>query len=253
MSIIASLVMAFSCFSAIPMPQRMWEERDMRYMMAAFPLVGVVIGVCVRLWWLACQALAVGPVLRGAGLTLIPILVSGGIHMDGLADVIDALSSHASPERKREILKDPHTGAFATIGVGCYLLAYVSLATEVDGVGIALLACAPVVSRCLSAWATVSLATASSQGMLATEARSADRTKVRAILAVMLLSAGLYLCACDVAVGATMLVVAALTLTWVARLARAEFGGMSGDLAGYFLQLCELAMLASLVLVGRLV
>ena len=253
MPLIVSLIMAFSCFSAIPMPQRLWDERDLRYMMAAFPLVGVVIGALVRLWWLACQALAAGAVFMAAGLTLIPILVSGGIHMDGLADVIDALSSHASPERKREILKDPHVGAFATIGVGCYLLAYCALATEVDAGDVALLAGIPVVSRCLSALATVSLPTASSQGMLATEARSAGRVRgqVRLALLVLLALAAGYLCWYNVATGVAMVVVALTCLAWVARLARVEFGGMSGDLAGYFLQLCELAMLACLVLVGK--
>lgn len=52
----------------------------------------------------------------------IPLLVTGGIHMDGYMDTVDALSSHQSVEKKLEILKDPNAGAFAVIYCGIYLL-----------------------------------------------------------------------------------------------------------------------------------
>ncbi len=40
-----SLAIAFSMYSKIPVPQFDWEERDMRFVMAFFPLVGLVIGL----------------------------------------------------------------------------------------------------------------------------------------------------------------------------------------------------------------
>ena len=50
--------------------------------------------------------------------------------MDGLLDVIDARASHGETEKKLEILKDPHTGAFAIIGCGVYLLVYLAAFQE---------------------------------------------------------------------------------------------------------------------------
>ena len=47
-------------------------------------------------------------------------LVTRFMHMDGLADVADALGSYAAPEKAREILADPHAGL---IGMGSALLA----------------------------------------------------------------------------------------------------------------------------------
>ena len=46
MIVLETIAVAFSMFSAIPMPQFQWNERNMRFSLCAFPLIGVVIG-CV--------------------------------------------------------------------------------------------------------------------------------------------------------------------------------------------------------------
>ena len=130
MSVLRSLVIAFACFSKLPMPRVDWEPRAMRYSMCFFPLIGLVIGLIIWGWLALAAWLDLGVLLRATGVLLVSLAVTGGIHMDGFADVVDAQSSHAEPERKRQILKDPHTGAFAIIGVAAYLLAYVALASE---------------------------------------------------------------------------------------------------------------------------
>lgn len=253
MSILFPIIMAFSCFSAIPMPYIEWDEGHMRYMMAAFPLVGAAIGACVLLWGQSCDALGCGQVLRGAGLTVLPILVSGGIHMDGLADVVDAQSSHASPERKREILKDPHVGAFAIMGVGCYLLAFFGLACEVEAHQTTALACVFVLSRCMSGFATVSFRRSTEEGMLALEARAAATRRVRALLVAQFALASAALAAQGIGACVACVATGTVTLAAVRHMANRDFGGMSGDLAGFFLQMAELVMLASIVITGRLV
>ena len=52
--------------------------------------------------------------------------------------------------------------------------------------------------------------------------------------------------------GLVSLVVAALVFLYYRLLCNRQFGGVTGDLAGYFLQLCELAVLTGIVLAGRL-
>ena len=54
----------------------------------------------------------------------IPFLVTGGIHMDGFMDTMDAVHSYGDRTKKLEILKDPHLGAFAVICAAVYLLLY---------------------------------------------------------------------------------------------------------------------------------
>lgn len=253
MSVIVAIVTAFSCFSAIPMPNLPWDERNMRHMMAAFPLVGAVIGLADLAWWLVAQRLGLGPVCRATGLTLLPLAISGGIHMDGFADVVDATSSHADQERMREILKDPHAGAFAIMGVSGYLIAYLALATELDAHTVMLLAGTPIVSRCLSGLATVSLRTARSQGMLAAERASAATRTVQALLCLLLAATTLLLLYQNPLTGGLTVATAVVTLACVVRFATRAFGGMSGDVAGFYLQVAELAMLACIIVTGRLV
>lgn len=78
----------------------------MRYMMCFFPLIGVVIGVLLQGLGILCTWLSFGDIMRGASFVLLPVLVTGGIHMDGFLDTTDALSSWQPREKKLEILKE---------------------------------------------------------------------------------------------------------------------------------------------------
>ena len=111
MIVLQTIAVAFAMFSAIPVPQFEWNEKNMRYAMCAFPLIGVVIGAA----WCVCGALPLPGLAKAAGFALIPVWITGGIHLDGYADTCDALSSYGDREKKLEILKDPHCGAFAVI------------------------------------------------------------------------------------------------------------------------------------------
>ena len=118
-----SLVLAFAMYSKIPTPEADWEKEKMRYVMCFFPLVGAVIGALICGWTLLCGSMAIGGGLRAAVYVLLPVLVTGGIHLDGYLDTCDALHSYAPKERKLEILKDPHTGAFAIIcGISLFMM-----------------------------------------------------------------------------------------------------------------------------------
>ncbi len=253
MGVIRSIVMAFSCFSIIPMPRCRWERDNMRYMMAAFPLVGLVVGACMVAWQQACTWLGVGAFLRGVVLALIPLAVSGGIHMDGFADVVDALASHAPAERKRQILKDPHAGAFAIMGICGYLLTSTALFSESRPQDILALACIPVASRCLSGFATVTFRPQSAEGMYAAERGAAHARVVQAVLVVAFACVASCMVVWAGVAGAVAACAGILCVVAVRHVAHAQFGGMSGDLSGFMLQVAELLMLACVVLVGRIV
>ena len=254
MDLLRSLALAFSSFSKIPMPQVEWREENMRYMMCFFPFIGVAIGVVLAAWVWLSQAAGIGPVLFGAGIALLPIAVSGGIHLDGFCDVVDAQSSHAPAERKREILKDPHSGAFAAIVVAAYIVAYAAFASELVPTWqlAVMLGALHVASRCMSGIATVAFPTSASKGMLSMFHESARGKRILVALLVELAVACAVLgviCLPALAVPCAGLVCLALLLPF----AKSQFGGMSGDLAGFFLQVAELVMLIVLVVVLKVV
>ena len=123
MVVLETVCVAFAMFSALPVPHADWNERNMRYAMAAFPLVGAVIGAL----WCVCGLLPLPDMLKAAGFCLIPVAATGGIHLDGFADTSDALSSYGDREKKLAILKDPHCGAFAVIRLCGYFVLYFAL------------------------------------------------------------------------------------------------------------------------------
>ncbi len=252
MNFIYSLFAAFSMFSALPAPQVPWEKEKIRYMLVCLPFVGMVIGAVEYLWLLLCEGLQFGSVLTAAGFTLIPVLLTGGIHLDGFMDTVDALKSHASPEKKRAILKDPHAGAFAIIGLGCYLLGYFALC----GQGFAcrdvlLLGLAHVMSRSLSAVSGTVFSVRPGEGTLNVFHQAADKKVGGIAIGWVMLSAAAMICIWPIGGGA-MTLGAILTLLLVRRMAMKQFEGMSGDIAGFQLQVSELVMLALMVLTERI-
>ena len=253
MNFIYSICAAFSMFSALPAPQVPWEREKIRYMLAALPLVGLVIGGAEWLWFLFRSWLSFGPVLHGVGMTLIPLLLTGGIHLDGFMDTVDALKSHAAPEKKRAILKDPHAGAFAVIGLGAYLLAYFGLCAELPlfRKTVLLLGLIHVMSRSMSAVSGTVLPVGPGKGTLNLFHQAADKkVAVMAVCWVVLSAAAMV--AVWPLVGLVMALGAAATWLLVRRMAMKQFGGMSGDIAGFQLQVSELVMLILLVVTERM-
>ena len=241
MQILETIAAAFSMFSAVPMP----PTRTARYMLCAFPLVGLAIGLCCSAWGTLCGWLSLPAILRGAGWTLLPVVLTGGIHLDGYADTVDALSSHAPPARRREILKDPHCGAFAVIRLCTYFIACFALCTSLDSCR--LMVPAFVLSRSLSGAALTLLPLSDASALARTLVDASDVPRVRAILVAESCAAALALTILGGAAGLLMLCAAAFALWRYAVVARRDFDGASGDLAGWFLQRAELWMLAALV------
>lgn len=122
---IYSCLIAISMYSRLPVPQVEWTDERMRHVMCFFPVVGVIEGLCLGGWFLLADRIwklsLTATVLWGAA---IPLLVTGGIHMDGFMDTMDALCSYGDREKKLQILKDPHLGAFAVISAITYMLLY---------------------------------------------------------------------------------------------------------------------------------
>ncbi len=246
MKLVRAAIMAFALYSRIPMPRVDWESDSRRLTLYAFPLVGLAVGGAMVLWWHICYVFSLHSILWAVGLTALPLIVTGGIHMDGYCDVWDARSSHGSREKKLDILKDPHIGAFGVLHCVLYLLVTAALweQTAAGPVPALPLLAIPVASRALSACGALFLPNARGSGLLAqVTGWRGGRFGLLALALVCLLGLGCldpaYLC---VAAGA------ALACGDTLRVCLREFGGTTGDLNGWFLQRCELACLAGLVL-----
>lgn len=249
MNIWASIILAFSMFSRIPMPKVSWNEKNMRYMLASFPLVGLLIWALMYAWITMCFRFGVGRTLLSAGAMLLPLAVTGAVHMDGFCDTIDALSAHADKKRSLEILKDPHIGTFAVVAVCGYMIANFALcrSLELGFEQIMLLGTGYVLSRALSALASV-MFKGGTDGTLRGFCMAADKKAgvvVSCLFIALCVGVGFYF---SPACAALILLLDVLCFVWLYFTARDRFGEMRGDLAGCFLQICEILTLIALLI-----
>ena len=253
MNILKSMLAALALYSKLPVPQVEWNKNNLAYALAFFPLAGVLVSVGLLLWcWLSVK-LAFGGVLFAAGATLLPLLITGGIHLDGFIDASDALSSWQTTERRLDIMHDSHIGAFALICTSCYMLAYFAVWTEIE---LSMTACcfaAAVfpLARSISGLGIANLHCAKNSGLAATFANNADRRGVSTVLTVWLavILAVLFWLQPVWAVCGVVLIM--LVFIYYFFTAYNKFGGINGDLAGWFLQLLELAWLIMLMLLQK--
>jgi len=118
-----AVVVAFIFLTRLPMPRLAHiSPEDNGRSLCAFPLVGLVIGL---LLFIAASVLTwVLPVMVVATLLLtLWVLLTGGLHLDGLADSADAwLGGYGDKARTLEIMKDPRCGSAAvmTVALCCW-------------------------------------------------------------------------------------------------------------------------------------
>ena len=246
--LLQSMVIAFAMYSAIPCPRVEWNEKNMRWAMCFFPLVGAVIGLVLNGWYALSEYLHLAEALRAAVLTVLPLLITGGIHMDGFLDTVDALSSHKPMEEKHRILKDPGVGAFAVIAGGVFFLLSFGAFSQADAQDLPLIGLTYVLSRAYSAFALVLFPKAKTSGLLRSFSDSAGRKAVVAVMVVFIAAASCGMIILHPAKGSLACVLALLVFWWYHHMSIRQFGGITGDLAGYFLQIFELILMFGIVL-----
>ena len=249
-----SFKIAFSMFSKIPMPQAEWTEENMKYMLCFFPWIGAVIGGLTLLVAFLGSRLGFAPGFITVVLMMIPILVTGGIHVDGLLDTADAMSSWQERSRRLEILKDSNAGAFAVITAGVYFFcwygAYTQIGNNLQALGV--LGLGFMVSRCLSGIGVVTFPKAKADGTVAEFSRKSQDIRVRNVLIVYLILLFLAMAWIQPLLGSVAAITALLVFWYYHHMAMKYFGGTTGDLSGCFLCLCEAGMALVLAVVSHL-
>lgn len=242
-----SLIIAFSMYSKLPMPQVKWTKERSRYVLCWFPLVGAVLSLISFAACYILEAVHAGVIMRSVVLTILPLFYTGGIHMDGFLDTVDAKSSYQPRERKLEILKDSHAGAFAIIwGIAIVLFSF-GCFSEITGKGRTVVFLGYVLSRTFSAIAAVIFRGAKESGTLAGFANASVKKVSVGVLSVILLAAAGAMLVINPLTGVLVVLAASLTFLYYWLMSYRIFGGITGDLAGWFVQVCEAAMLFAAV------
>ncbi|WP_314164793.1 adenosylcobinamide-GDP ribazoletransferase [Lachnoanaerobaculum gingivalis] len=244
-----SMAITFAMYSKIPVRNFNWEKENMKYCLLFLPVVGIVEGIFLIAFSIFLNKLNVNPILIAAVLTVLPILYTGGIHMDGFLDTMDALGSNQDKQKKLNILKDSNSGAFAIIGGLVYILLYfASLLTFQGFTRIYILAVSYMLIRAYSALSLIVFKNARGSG-LAFE--FADKSLIytnRTVLIGFILLGSVAMIIININYGLLCAISTFLVFMYYRVKSFEEFGGITGDLAGYFLQLAELVVVLVLAL-----
>ena len=206
---------------------------------AYFPAIGALVGLVAGSVLVLVEAIST-PLLGAAAAVATLCLVTGAIHLDGLADSADGLFGRGDTARRLEVMRDPRLGSYGvTAVVAALLLQTAALAAMAPGRALVALVVAGAMSRLAAALVIAWLPYVRSTGLGTPASTSSGRgIDLAAGLATVLL-VGLL----DWRRALVALALVAVTVLLVAGLARRRLGGVTGDVCGASAELSQLAVL----------
>lgn len=209
-----------------------------------YPLVGLVLGAALALIAAACAA-RVSPLLAAAMTLAAWMAATGGLHLDGLADSVDAWACGGDRERMLAVMKDPNCGPAAVSAiVAVLMLKFAAMATLIEHGGWLMIAMAPMLARACAVALFLTTPYVRPGGLGSAIAENMPRGQGWAALGatagIALLAGGMGACA---ALGGSAAAMAAARRAMIGRV-----GGATGDTAGAVIEITEMAALVAAAL-----
>lgn len=256
MSLLGPLLDATAFLTRVPMPAR--QDFDLARAAWAFPVVGAATGLLLGTLGVLLTG-ATGWLVAAVLVVLVEVLITGALHLDGLADCADGTGGRDRSARLR-IMKDHSVGVYGVAAVVLALTLKVALlGSLLDGAGGPTVLAITTIAWTLSRAAMLPLAAGlpyareAGTGRSLVEGLTARRTWAGAVVAAALVGgatwAGIALTGAGFWVFPLGLLVAvATTALLVGAWARRTLGGVTGDVLG---ATAEVTLLVAL-LVGSL-
>ena len=246
------LRLAIGFLTILPMRVGEAQPGDLGRAAGWFPVVGLLLGALLSVaQWLLLSLF--NPLLAGGLVVALWAALTGGLHLDGLADCGDGLLAAATPARRLEIMRDPRLGAFGVLALTIFLVLKVSAVSAQPGLVLfsiqpggwqpmAWLPVGPlVVATVCSRWLILPIGRqpgARPGGLGADFALGLRPPALVAAAAVLVIAAALG------GPRALVAVLAAHGVAWlILQAARRRLGGITGDILGLTVELSELAVL----------
>lgn len=149
-----SFLIALQFITIIPVKKDLnYSEKNIARSMLYYPLIGTIIGIILVLVNMVGSHL-LPDLVRDSLLLIFFVLLSGGIHFDGLADSFDGLFGGNNKKQVLKIMGDSNVGVYGVLAVVLILILKFTLLTELPiGLKNAVLIIVPTISRCAMVWA----------------------------------------------------------------------------------------------------
>ena len=205
---------------------------------AYFPAVGALLGLVAGVGFVVVTALT-APLLAAVAATALLAVLTGALHLDGLADAMDGLFGRGEVAQRLEVMRDSRVGSFGVVAVGLVLIGDVAaLASMSPTQALIALVIAGAVSRwaLLLVIATVPYIREAGLGVAAAGPHRLFDLGLGSAIAVLV-------CLLDWRRGVASLVVGLLIALVVGAVARRRIGGATGDVYGATAELSQLGVL----------
>jgi len=218
---------------------------------AYFPVVGLIIGLILAgLNWLLLLILP--PAVVNALLIVALVILTGALHLDGLADTCDGIAGHKTAEERRQVMHDSRTGAFGVVGIVLLLLVkYVTLNSIPPVFMTAVLIFMPVVSRWAMVYAIFAYRYARPSG-LGTAFKQATRWPQFTAATIITLAVSVALMPWFSMAGLLILAGIFIITTAFSFYLKYKFAGLTGDTYGAINEVAEVCVLIIIIVLVRL-
>lgn len=242
----AGLLLAVQFFSVFPVKKELpLQKNDVTAMYIWLPLLGALIGSIVAVSaWLLRDFTDVSSLLIAFIVVAIGFSLTGGLHLDGLADVGDAYFSYQDREKRLHIMGDPRIGAFGTMVLLFVVVGKIIIVAEIiQLVPLVIIGAISVFSRIGLLILFSTTASAKGTGLAAFFQQKADFKIIKIFAGVFLFSASVLAVYVfgwwpAVAMAAALLVSLVIFRRWCFR----NFGGVTGDLFGAYMEGIEVVL-----------
>lgn len=238
---ISALQLAFSFLTRFPVGRRVeYGENDYRNSYLFFPVVGLVIGILLALSAAALAFIGVREAAIAFVLLAVLVAVTGGLHIDGLADTADGFFARKDGEETLRIMKESCTGTFGVAAVVLVLVGKFAALWAILSTGVV---SSIIPALVLSRWAMA----VASYG----SAYPREEGTGKAFVGTLTLQSYLISTAVAVAIavlfagkGALVLIAIAAAIALVVKaVSYRKIGGVTGDVLGAVNEICELVLL----------
>jgi adenosylcobinamide-GDP ribazoletransferase len=246
----SSFLLSLQFLTTLPLKITNFSEKKMAWALVYFPIVGLFLGLVLIGLNTLLSILGVSSSVSNIILVVVLIVLTGGMHLDGLADTADAFLSGKAKEEMLKIMRDSHIGVMGVLALISVILLKIGLLSSVSP---ALKPPALMLMCVLSRWSVVLIM------YLFPYARQDGKAKLfiqGMNLKVLILSA-IVVIICSYFIwfigGLVVLLIVALCAYLIGKAANCKIGGVTGDTLGATIELMEITVLLTICIAQGLI
>lgn len=243
-----SFLLALQFLTVIPIRISKIKPGQISRSMAYFPIIGLLLGLALALANYALTSARFDPFTSNIILVVLLIILTGGLHLDGLSDTADALFSGKDKPEMLRIMRDSHVGAMGVLAIISVLLLKIAF---LSAVGPELTVKALILMCVLSRWSMTSSLFAFPYARAEGKAKAFKDGMTRNIFIISTLAALAIAFFILRAAGIALFVITA-AFTYMAGLRmKKKIGGVTGDTIGAVSELTEVVVLFGMAILEK--